>query len=224
MEDSNTIPENVSFDENEEVRTCENVVELSNEQRNEGTVTKKQRRMTSIVWGHYEMLPNTKDGKQKCKCKKCGSTYLCDSKNETDNLRRHLENCKRNMRDIGQLILQSNNDSSISMSDDKFDHDEFHDLILYNHLHRVLQVAIKAVKSDSSDDEITDVPRRSVPSPALGSTDYSLLPTFHRYMIPEGGLVIDTPNDPELDAVTDDIPNLDVNSNDGELSESSVVG
>ncbi|PKU62729.1 Putative AC transposase [Dendrobium catenatum] len=77
--------------------------------------------MTSVVWGHYEMLPNTSDGKQKCKCKKCGTTYLCDSKNGTGNLRRHLENCKkRNMRDIGQLILQTNTES--------FDHAEFRDL------------------------------------------------------------------------------------------------
>ncbi|KAI0504116.1 hypothetical protein KFK09_015063 [Dendrobium nobile] len=129
MEDSNIIPENLSIDENEEVRTSENVVEPSNELCNEVAVTKKRRRMTSFVWGHYEMLPNTKDGKQKCKCKKCGSTYLCDSKNGTGNLRRHLENCKkRSMRDIGQLILQSNTESSMSMSDNKFDHAEFRDL------------------------------------------------------------------------------------------------
>ncbi|KAI0489235.1 hypothetical protein KFK09_029077 [Dendrobium nobile] len=75
------------------------------------------------------MLPVGNDGKQRCKCKKCGSTYLSDSKNGTGNLRRHIQNCKkRDSHDIGQLILQSNTSTSISMVENKFDYHEFRSL------------------------------------------------------------------------------------------------
>jgi len=43
-----------------------------------------------------------------CKCKKCGQVYPGESKHGTENLKRHLGNCKkRNFRDIGQLLLKS---------------------------------------------------------------------------------------------------------------------
>ncbi|KAI0526836.1 hypothetical protein KFK09_002428 [Dendrobium nobile] len=125
MEDSNTLPE-LFIDENEEVHIEDNVVEPSNDG---SVVIKKRRRMTSQVWGHFEMLSNPTDGKQRCKCKKCGAQYLCESKNGTGNLRRHLQNCKkRNLRDIGQLILQSTSNSSIAMTDHRFDSSKFRDL------------------------------------------------------------------------------------------------
>ncbi|KAI0510486.1 hypothetical protein KFK09_011088 [Dendrobium nobile] len=132
MEDSNTLPENY-IQQNDEDRIEDNVVEgldASDDACDDGSVViKKRRRMTSKVWGHFEMLPNPTDGKQRCKCKRCGAQYLCDSKNGTGNLRRHLQNCKkRDLRDIGQLILQTGSSASISMIDQKFDNAEFRDL------------------------------------------------------------------------------------------------
>ena len=67
---------------------------------------KRKRRLTSPVWSTFEILPVGVDGKQKCKCKDCGSIYLCDSKYGTGNLQRHIKTCvRKSARDIGQLIL-----------------------------------------------------------------------------------------------------------------------
>ncbi|KAL0907610.1 hypothetical protein M5K25_022029 [Dendrobium thyrsiflorum] len=83
MEDSNTIPD-IYTQQNEEVRIEDNVVEASDDACDDGSVViKKRRRMTSKVWGHFEMFANPTDGKQRCKCKRCGVQYLCDSKNGT---------------------------------------------------------------------------------------------------------------------------------------------
>ncbi|KAL0926002.1 hypothetical protein M5K25_004382 [Dendrobium thyrsiflorum] len=62
-----------------------------------------------------------------------------------------------------------------------------------------LQNSPLVISSDSSDDEMIDAPRSSAPSPALGINDHSSFPTFRRYMIPEGGLVIDSSSDEEAD-------------------------
>ncbi|KAI0497462.1 hypothetical protein KFK09_020690 [Dendrobium nobile] len=129
MEDSNTVPE-IYIHENEEVHIEDNVVEPSDDVCNyDSVIIKKRRMMTSKVWGHFEMLSNPTNGKQMCKCKKCGAQYFCDSKNGTGNLRRYLQNCKRrDICDIGQLILRSCFNTSISMTDHKFDLVELRDL------------------------------------------------------------------------------------------------
>ncbi|KAI0495437.1 hypothetical protein KFK09_021738 [Dendrobium nobile] len=67
LEGSNTIADNIFIDEIEEVGPSENVVELEpcNIQCNEGgevANARKRRRMTSVVWGYFEMLPKPKDG------------------------------------------------------------------------------------------------------------------------------------------------------------------
>ncbi|KAH7532868.1 hypothetical protein FEM48_Zijuj04G0068200 [Ziziphus jujuba var. spinosa] len=67
-----------------------------------GHKVKRKRKLTSKVWSYFDVLPLDVDGKQKCKCKDCGTIYLCDSKYGTGNLVRHLKNCvKRDTRDIG---------------------------------------------------------------------------------------------------------------------------
>ncbi|KAI0494874.1 hypothetical protein KFK09_025020 [Dendrobium nobile] len=53
------------------------------------------------------------------------------------------------------------------------------------------------VESDS-DDEMIDVPRHSVPLPAF-SVDHNSYPTFHRSLIPQGGLVVDSDSDDDGD-------------------------
>ncbi|KAL0917387.1 hypothetical protein M5K25_012443 [Dendrobium thyrsiflorum] len=62
-----------------------------------------------------------------------------------------------------------------------------------------LQNSPLVISYDSSDDEMIDAPRSSAPSPALGINDHNSFPTFRRYMIPEGGLVIDSSSDEEAD-------------------------
>ncbi|PKU66810.1 Putative AC transposase [Dendrobium catenatum] len=131
MQDSNTIEE-VEYNEvNEHVHVpVDNEVECDSDELNnpiptEGSVHRKKRKLTSTVWGHFEMLPLADDGKKRCKCKNCGAKYLCDSKNGTGNLKRHLQNCKKKSQDISQLILQSNSSSSMSLIANKFDYEEF---------------------------------------------------------------------------------------------------
>ncbi|KAL0903411.1 hypothetical protein M5K25_027790 [Dendrobium thyrsiflorum] len=62
-----------------------------------------------------------------------------------------------------------------------------------------LQNSPLVISSDSSDDEMINAPRSSAPSPALGINDHSSFPTFRRYMIPEGGIVVDSSSDEETD-------------------------
>ena len=78
----------------------------------DGKPPKRQRKLTSNVWEHYEFLKPDADGNLFCKCKKCGQVYPGESKHGTGNLKRHLANCKkRNFRDIGQLLLESKSGS-----------------------------------------------------------------------------------------------------------------
>ncbi|KAL2894851.1 Zinc finger BED domain-containing protein DAYSLEEPER, partial [Bienertia sinuspersici] len=61
-----------------------------------GSHFKRQRRLTSKVWINYEFLDEPNEHRNLlCKCKKCGTTYNADSKNGTDNLKRHFQNYKR---------------------------------------------------------------------------------------------------------------------------------
>ncbi|KAH7536882.1 hypothetical protein FEM48_Zijuj03G0033200 [Ziziphus jujuba var. spinosa] len=90
-----------------------------------GHKVKRKRKLTSKVWSYFDVLPLDVDGKQKCKCKDCGTIYLCDSKYGTENLMRHLKNCvKRDTRDIGQLLI-SQDRGTISLNASKFDFKHF---------------------------------------------------------------------------------------------------
>ncbi|KAJ8430813.1 hypothetical protein Cgig2_006562 [Carnegiea gigantea] len=94
-----------------------------------GKPPKCQRKLTSTVWEHYEFLPPDKEGNLFCKCKKSAQTYPGDSRYGTDNLKRHLGNCKRrNVRDIGQLLLESRS-GSLGSRRPEFDSNEFHHLL-----------------------------------------------------------------------------------------------
>lgn len=78
----------------------------------DGKPPKCQRKLTSTVWEHYQFLEPDEDGNLFCKCKKCGQVYPGDSKYGIENLKRHLDFCKkRNFRDIGQLLLESRSGS-----------------------------------------------------------------------------------------------------------------
>lgn len=91
----------------------------------DGKPLKRQRKLTSNDWEHYEFLQPSEDGNLFCKCKKCGQVYPGDSKNGTGNLKRHLNICKKmNFRDIGQLLLESRY-GSLGNRLSEFDPEEF---------------------------------------------------------------------------------------------------
>ena len=96
-----------------------------------GKPPKRQRKLTSPVWEHYEFLPPDEEGNLFCKCKNCGQTYTGDSSYETENLKRHLGKCKRrNFRDIGQLLLESRY-GCLENRLPQFDFNEFRQLLAY---------------------------------------------------------------------------------------------
>jgi len=94
-----------------------------------GKTHKCQRKLTSPVWDNFTFIEPDDEGNLWCKCKKCDQVYSADSKYETGNLKRHILNCKRkNVRDIGQLLLQSRS-GSLSNRHAKFDVDIFCELV-----------------------------------------------------------------------------------------------
>ena len=95
----------------------------------DGKSLKRQRRLTSNVWKHYDFLEPDEDGNLFVKCKKCGQLYPGESKHGTGNLKRHLGLCKkRNFRDIGQLLLDSRS-GSLGNRLPNFDPEEFRKLM-----------------------------------------------------------------------------------------------
>ena len=49
----------------------------------------------SSVWEHFIKVEGCDPKYPKVACKHCGTSYVCDSKrNDTTNLKRHLEKCK----------------------------------------------------------------------------------------------------------------------------------
>ncbi|PKA61305.1 Putative AC transposase [Apostasia shenzhenica] len=89
-----------------------------------------KRKRRSIVWSYFELLPAGKDGRQRCKCRICGTSYLYDSRFGTGNMKRHLVSCfKRDARDTGQLMLPKRS-SSVPTSTPKIDHDMFREFLV----------------------------------------------------------------------------------------------
>lgn len=81
------------------------------------------------MWEHYEFIPPDEEGNLFCKCKKCVQAYPRDSKYGIGNLKRHLGNFKRrNVRDIGQLLLESRS-GSLGSRHLGFDSNEFRHLL-----------------------------------------------------------------------------------------------
>ncbi|KAF2317171.1 hypothetical protein GH714_014165 [Hevea brasiliensis] len=68
---------------NMEMRTEEmedDVVEITSDVGAKKTTGKRKRKLKSLVWAFFEMLPIGDDKKRRCKCKKCGVVYLAESK------------------------------------------------------------------------------------------------------------------------------------------------
>jgi len=96
-----------------------------------GKPLKCQRKLTSIVWDHYESLLSDEEGNLLCKCKKCGQIYPGDSRYGTENLKRHMGNCKQRIfRDIVQLLLESCS-GSLGNRQPEFDFNKFRLLLVY---------------------------------------------------------------------------------------------
>jgi len=94
-----------------------------------GKTHKRQRKLTSTIRENFTFIEPDEEGNLWCKCKKCGQVYSGDSKYGTGNLKRHILNCKgKNVRDIGQLLLQSHS-GSLSNRHAEFDVDIFRELV-----------------------------------------------------------------------------------------------
>ncbi|XP_031378256.1 zinc finger BED domain-containing protein RICESLEEPER 2-like [Punica granatum] len=89
---------------------------------------KRKRRLTSPVWQFFEKLAEKSiDGESCCKCKKCGSIFICNSQYGTGNLKKHSERCiRKDTRDVGQLLV--NHDMSLRNA--IFDPERFRELLI----------------------------------------------------------------------------------------------
>lgn len=69
---------------------------------------KKKRALTSDVWNHLVNIGIGTDGKEKCKCKGCGSILGCKATGGTTHLIRHVDSCKflvEKHGDMGDILL-----------------------------------------------------------------------------------------------------------------------
>ncbi|KAK1402022.1 hypothetical protein POM88_001627 [Heracleum sosnowskyi] len=133
-ENQNPPPEN--FEENLEENLEENpededddVVEISNDPvaSVSPSASAMKRKLNSHVWDYFDIFVGP-DKKQRGKCKKCGTTYVCPSNYGTGNLIKHIKKCKtRVTRDIGQLLI-SREQGSVSLSTNKFDQETYREL------------------------------------------------------------------------------------------------
>ncbi|CAH1412223.1 unnamed protein product [Lactuca virosa] len=74
-----------------------------------GNPVKRQRKLTSPVWKHFEMIDELdENGNIQCKCKKCGTKYIAKSSHGTGNMLRHARSCNtNNYADVGQLLIKT---------------------------------------------------------------------------------------------------------------------
>lgn len=102
----------------------------STQPTNDPSVQKKrQRKLTSSIWSHFEILPLEKDNIERAKCKYCPKIYASASKNGTSSMRRHKNGCcKTTTRDVGQMLITQAN-TTMSLREPKFSHDVFRDLL-----------------------------------------------------------------------------------------------
>ena len=124
----------------------DDVVEVDQEVVDNNPKRGRKRRLTSQVWQYFEMIKpkvvkakETIDGikssdakeaepKQRCKCKKCGTKFICDSKYGTGNLKRHIASCvRRDTRDVGQMLIDGQH---LSIRSSKFDSEKFRELLV----------------------------------------------------------------------------------------------
>ncbi|KAK1397282.1 hypothetical protein POM88_007145 [Heracleum sosnowskyi] len=120
-ENQNPPPED--FEENLEENPedeDDDVVEISNDlvASVSASASAMKRKLNSHVWDYFDIFVGP-DKKQRGKCKKCGTTYVCPSNYGTGNLTKHIKKCKtRVTRDICQLLI-SREQGSVSLSINK---------------------------------------------------------------------------------------------------------
>jgi hypothetical protein len=117
------------------VRDFDNdAVELTTIEENESVCEEKDKkghkgRRTSTVWEYFDAIRSKEGEKLKAKCKLCGTIYLAPSTYGTRYLKCHIDTCpRRNTRDIGQMLL-SRSQGSMSVSNSKFCHKKFRELL-----------------------------------------------------------------------------------------------
>ncbi|PWA96092.1 zinc finger, BED-type [Artemisia annua] len=83
----------------------------------------------SVVWNFFEKDKNAIKGAKKvqCKCNKCHSILLYDSKQGTGNLLRHKERCHgKDFHDVGQMLFNSD----MALRSSRFNQKTFRDLLV----------------------------------------------------------------------------------------------
>ena len=89
------------------------------------STSKHKNKFTSLVYQFFQI----NDAIKKRKCIKCGMEYHFGGKIGIENLKRHIENCKKN-HDVGQMIL-SQSQGSISMQSSKFNPEKIYEWLIY---------------------------------------------------------------------------------------------
>ena len=91
---SNRNFQDADIEENSEDSSCEDdrVVEVDVKLEAEEGNVKNPRERWSMVWNYFDTLPIGSDGRERAKCKKCGRRYICETKNGTGSLRKHIKN------------------------------------------------------------------------------------------------------------------------------------
>ncbi|CAH1430225.1 unnamed protein product [Lactuca virosa] len=92
---------------------------------------KRQRKLTSPVWKHFEMIDELdENGNIQSKCKKCGTKYIAESSYGIGNMLRHARTCNtHNYADVGQLLIKTNMNCSLGTRSVMYKHDEFRELV-----------------------------------------------------------------------------------------------
>ncbi|TXG60327.1 hypothetical protein EZV62_014900 [Acer yangbiense] len=86
-----------------------------------GTRVTRKRIRTSDVWSSFVMINRNAQGKQQCKCKYCGTQYICEGTYGTGNMRRHINfQCpKIKMQDPKQMYFKKGQSLQMTVSNPK---------------------------------------------------------------------------------------------------------
>ncbi len=81
-------------------------VELKDTQTKDSTMNvdeerQGKRKLSSLVWEHFERFPCDNKDEQMAKCLNCGIDYKCPPRNGTSTLWAHIERCYKNLYDVG---------------------------------------------------------------------------------------------------------------------------
>ncbi|KAI0530657.1 hypothetical protein KFK09_000204 [Dendrobium nobile] len=227
MEGFNTIADDVFIDEIEEVGPSENVVELEpcNIQCNEGgevANARKQRRMTSVVWGYFEMLPKPKDDPRY----KFAFVEWCYRKlYEGDYEQEVMKDFQSFHSEIG---MPQKSEIELYLDEPNLDAEIDLDILQF---WKGIQYRFPAISAMARD--VLCIPISTVASESSFNYSGRILDQYRSFLKHDivEALVCSkdwlyaeqVDHDTELDAVTDDILDLHITQTDAEMTKSSII-